>query len=186
MASQGKKVRIDFPDNMRDFVYTRAEIGWLTLEALRGFIVFMGVLVVGLLVYTGLQLVDYPVAVLMRAENLGSIAGSVALGAGSLFAMTALFFFLTWRRALRQRIVTLPLSFGFTDQALYGSCLLVDSRTSWDFFQFFRETKRGLVFYDGMRTYYIPKRIWSGVELDRLRALCKDHIPHRRPLFNSR
>jgi hypothetical protein len=158
-----------YPADMREYTVTRRQVFVVSLTmmppALGFLILLMPVIFLGVLIYdNGLNIFNYPGYIL---ESFGIYLG----GAAWMPPALALFVTLLIRRRLSlQKILGMPVLYGFDENRIYFNCAIFESAIRWECFNAWREKRDFFLLHDGTRWVMLPKAVWSETELETIRG----------------
>jgi hypothetical protein len=158
-----------YPANMRTHTVTRRQVFVVSLSmmlpALGLLILLMLVIFLGVLMYdNGPDIFNYPGYIL---ESLGIYLG----GAAWMPPAFALFATLLIRRRLYlQKVLDMPVLYGFDENHIYFNCAAFESAIRWECFNAWREKRDFFLLHDGTRWIMLPKAVWSETERKTIRG----------------
>lgn len=150
-------MNIGFPDDMREYSYSRREFFWRNMR-MRIWLVLA--ITVG--------------ALLMVFSGSRFSPGEMLIWGGCMLAYCSLVMAFFIRRTLiASKSFDLPQRFAFDDDHLYIATSLTANRYRWEFFNGHREDARFIVIFLPYIKLALPKSIWSAEELEAIRRNLK-------------
>jgi hypothetical protein len=158
-----------YPADMREYTVTRRQVFVVSLAmmlpALGFLILLLPVIFLGVLMYdNGPDIFNHPGYIL---ESFGVYLGGVAW-MPPLFALFAVL--LIRRRLYLQKVLGMPVLYGFDENCLYFNCAAFESAMRWGCFNAWREKRGFFLLHDGTRWVMLPKAVWSETELETIRG----------------
>ncbi|MDR3175499.1 MAG: hypothetical protein LBU06_03065 [Desulfovibrio sp.] len=158
-----------YPTDMREYTVMRRQVFAVSLTMMLpmlGFLfLFVLVFFLGVLIYEkGLNIFNYPEYIL---QALGVYLGEMAWIPPALALFTAV---LTRRRVHLQKVLGMPVLYGFDANCIYFNCAAFESAIRWECFNAWREKRDFFLLHDGTRWAMLPKAVWSETELEIIRG----------------
>jgi hypothetical protein len=158
-----------YPTDMREYTVMRRQVFAVSLTMM---LPTLGVLCLlalvfftGVLIYdNGLNIFNYPEYIL---ESLGIYLGEMAWIPPAFVLFAAV---LTRRRLHLQKILEMPVLYGFDANCIYFNCAAFESAIRWEYFNAWREKRDFFLLHDGTRWIMLPKAVWSETELEIIRG----------------
>lgn len=95
-------------------------------------------------------------------------------------AMCGLLLLGSHQKAVRQKLLGIPVWYGFDSMGMYTRSIYGYSALRWELYISWQETREFILLYDGVRKILWPKSIWSEDELTLLRRSLHEKISPRR------
>ncbi|SBW00287.1 hypothetical protein KL86DPRO_11757 [uncultured delta proteobacterium] len=165
-----------FPEDMRTFIVTRRHVFLASLPSLAR--LFLGALA-GIILFDCYTVCrDYGPDLIL--EHFGSWIPALLTSLWPMYCLFAgLCAFLYWC-AGKQKVVGIPVRYGFDDTGVYIDDFYGSSYCRWELFNSTREGREFILLNDGARKILWPKAVWSDAELAAQRTLIREKVSPKR------
>ncbi|MCC8193637.1 MAG: hypothetical protein LIP28_03210 [Deltaproteobacteria bacterium] len=113
-------------------------------------------------------------------DHFGFWLREFLIAAWPLYCLFAIFSFLLYRASGRQKVIGIPIRYGFDEAGVHFDNFYGTSFCKWTLFISWKETKKFILLNDGARRILWPKSLWSEEELAAQRALMNGNISPKR------
>ncbi|MDL2210897.1 hypothetical protein LJC26_08880 [Desulfovibrio sp. OttesenSCG-928-O18] len=167
---------LSFPPDMRESVITRRQVFMAGARTLVMFIAVLFLVMFG--IYFGTAVYKYSTGPVL--EHFPQLMADFLHSLWIVPPLLALFFLVVYRQTGRQKLVGIPMLFGYDEEQVYFRSMYGSSASRWELFNSWQETRDFLLLHDGTRKIMWPKSLWSVEELAGQRALMQAKITPKR------